>query len=282
MGRFDGVDDARRYFEDLLPGFRGSGPFSDDWHALLEREGIHVEEGEHGPESMARVGRAVMLHTDMTLEDDFPSLRALLWRRGGRAVYTAVHEHGPVELVAGMRFEDNKTLEAAEVALAVDDIAVLERRGLDLYGSVPLHGRGVRVGPRRLGFLNDRVTQLEAVAQEHGAALAAELAVVPEQAHWPRILAARPAKPGRERLWVSFRTEKEALSAAGSLDGRAVVGGRRVVVEAARIPPRYGFVAQRAGGTAEWMGGGPVELECYCRSPLAVGDSAIRRSPRPA
>jgi len=270
VGRFEEVDDARRYFEDLLPGFRGSHPFSDDWRALLTREGIRLEEGEEGeqgPESMARVGRTVMLHTDMTLEDDFPSLRALLWRRGGRSVYTAVHEHARVELVVGMRFENSEALEAAEVALAVDDIAVLERRALDLYGSVPLHGPGVPVAPEGLGFVHDRIAQLEAVARAHRAAFAAELAPVPEDTPWPRTLAARPAKPGRERLWVSFRTEDKALALASSLDGRAVVGSRWLVVEAARIPPRYGFVVQRAGGAAEWMGGGPVDLSAYFSVP---------------
>ncbi|WP_437736090.1 radical SAM protein [Sorangium sp. So ce1335] len=260
VGRFEELDDARRYIEDLLPGWTPGEPYGEEWRALLEREGIRLDDGEVAPGSIARVGPSVMLHTDMAVDDDFPSLRALLWKRGGRAVYSGVHEHDPVELVAGLRFEDAASLEAAEVALAVDDIAVLERRGLDLYGPVPVRHASLSSGAPDMGALHGTIAQLEAIAERHGATLAAELAPLPRDARWPELLAARPPRADRARLWASLPDAEKAASMADSLDGRAVIADRYLVATSSRIPPRYGFVIQRAGGNAEWMDGGPVRL----------------------
>ncbi|WP_438028197.1 radical SAM protein [Sorangium sp. So ce233] len=260
VGRFEELDDARRYIEDLLPGWTPGERYGNEWRSLLEREGIRLDDGEVAPGSIARVGASVMLHTDMALDDDFPSLRALLWKRGGRAVYSGVHEHDPVEIVAGLRFEDAASLEAAEVALAVDDIAVLERRGLDLYGPVPLRGGSLPSGTPDRGALHGTLSQLEAIAVRHGAVLAAELAPLPGEAHWPEMLAARPPRADRARLWASFPDAATAAAMADSLDGRAVIADRYLIATSSRIPPRYGFQIQRAGGNAEWMDGGPVRL----------------------
>ncbi|MGK4008313.1 radical SAM protein [Sorangium sp. So ce1036] len=260
VGRFEELDDARRYIDDLLPGWTPGAPYGKEWQSLLEREGIRLDHDEVAPDSIARVGRSVMLHTDMAVDDDFPSLRALLWKRGGRAAYSGVHEHDPVEIVAGLRFGDAASLEAAHVALMVDDLAVLERRGLDLYGPVSIRGASPSAGTPDLGALHGTIAQLEAIAQRHGALLAAELAPLPGEAHWPHVLAARPPSADRARLWASFPDAGGAASMADSLDGRAVIAGRYLVMTSARIPARYGFQIQRAGGTAEWMDGGPVRL----------------------
>ncbi|MGK3965492.1 radical SAM protein [Sorangium sp. So ce118] len=260
VGRFEELDDARRYIDDLLPGWTPGEPYGKEWRALLEREGIRLDDGEVAPGSIARVGGSVMLHTDMAVGDDFPSLRALLWKRGGRAVYSGVHEHDPVEIVAGLRFGDAASLEAAEVALAVDDVAVLERRGLDLYGPVPVRGVSLSSGTPDLGALHGAISQLEAIAERHGAVLAAELAPLPGEARWPEVLAARPPRADRARLWASFPDAGTAASMADALDGRAVLADRYLIATSSRIPARYGFRIQRAGGTAEWMDGGPVRL----------------------
>ncbi|WP_437570861.1 radical SAM protein [Sorangium sp. So ce542] len=260
VGRFEELDDARRYIDDLLPGWTPGDPFGKEWRSLLEREGIRLEGGEVAPDSIARVGGSVMVHTGMAADDDFPSLRALLWKRGGRAVYSGVHEHDPVEIVAGLRFEDAASLEAAEIALAVDDVAVLERRGLDLYGPVPVRHVSLSYGAPDLGALHGTISQLAAIAERHGAHLAAELAPLPGEARWPRWLAARPPSADRARLWASFPDAAKAASVADSLDGRAVIADRYLIATSARIPTRYGFHIQRAGGTAEWMDGGPVRL----------------------
>ncbi|WP_437691457.1 radical SAM protein [Sorangium sp. So ce176] len=260
VGRFEELEDARRYIDDLLPGWTPGEPYGAAWRTLLEREGIRLDDEEVAPGSIARVGASVMLHTDMAVGDDFPSLRALLWKRGGRAVYSGVHEHDPVELVAGLRFEDAASLEAADVALAVDDIAVLERRGLDLYGPVPIRGASPSAGTPDLGPLQGTISQLEAIAERHGAVLAAELAPLPGEPHWPEMLAARPPRDDRARLWASFPDAGTAATMADSLDGRAVIADRYLIATSSRIPARYGFRIQRAGGNAEWMDGGPVRL----------------------
>lgn len=267
VGRFEEIDDARRYIEDLLPGWTPGERYGKEWQSLLEREGIRPCDGEFAPDSIARVGRSVMLHTDMAAEDDFPSLRTLLWKRGGRAVYSGIHEHDPVEIVAGLRFEDAASLEAAHIALMVDDLAVLERRGLDLYGPVSIRGASPSSQTPDLGALHGTITQLEAIAEKHGALLAAELAPRLGEVRWPRALAARPPSADRARLWASFPDAEAAASMADALDGRAVIADRYLVMTSTRIPARYGFQIQRADGTAEWMDGGPVRFSAAFRRP---------------
>ncbi|MFO0591020.1 MAG: radical SAM protein [Polyangiaceae bacterium] len=260
VGRFDEVEDARTCFDELVPGWQSLEPFSPEWKALLEREGLSVEAGEMMPESIARVGRSVMFHIDMTLEDDFPSLRALVWKRGGRVVYSGIHVHGPVEIVAGMRFRDAGSLEAANTRLAVEDISYFERRGLDLYGSVPLWGKNLPSPQSYSGIVDLRVQQLRAIANAHGAFLAAEISTVPENYAWPKALASRPPPPDKERLWARYATPEAAVAAARGLDDRAVSASEILFFEGSRVPRRYGVFAQRAGGTTEWLGGGPVRI----------------------
>src|SRR5690348_2904013 len=108
VGRFDRDEDAQQYLSDLLPGFRPGCEFSADWQELLARERVPVGEGSRSPVSMAAVGSSVMLATSSAIGDPFRSLRTLLWKRAGRAVYSGVQEHGAVLIAAGFRFPDVK------------------------------------------------------------------------------------------------------------------------------------------------------------------------------
>ncbi|MBK8257723.1 MAG: radical SAM protein [Polyangiaceae bacterium] len=288
VGRFEEVEEADRYLADLLPGWLPGEPFSDAWKERLAHEGIvldaatrETDEGETdseiSPQSIAKVGRAVLLHTDMTLEDDFPSLRELVWKRGGKVVYSGVHEHSPVQLVTGLRFENTRSLRAMEAELAEQDIAVLERRGLDLYGSVRMAPARDLIGPHGGGTMEALVARLQSIALRHGAHFAAELMPLEDDIHWPTILAARPASPTKERLWARFPDEKKAEAAAQGVGERAVRAGRWIVVEATRVPPRWGYFIQRCGGTVEWMGAGRVELTAqFYRKPADGPELTIR------
>jgi hypothetical protein len=249
VGRFERIEDAARYLADLAPGFRPGEPFGDAWRALLEREGVGVTDGECAPETLARAGRAVLLQTDMAVDDDFPALRALLWKRGGLAVYSGIHEHDRVALVTGMRFQEAGALEATEVGLDVEGGGEFRRRGLDLFG----------VAPASAGDLGERIASLETAAAERGATFGAELVVVGESVELQRALAAR-RPDGVERLWVRFDSVDEAARVRGAFDGEVAVAGRYAVLEGARLRPRAGARLHALGGTATWIEGERLEL----------------------
>ncbi|MEW6735999.1 MAG: radical SAM protein [Acidobacteriota bacterium] len=253
VGRFKKSEDARKYISDLLPDFESVEPFSENpypkkWQELLEREGISVNRYEYVPNLMAVVGRTVMLES-YSAEDDFPSLRTLLWRRGGRAVYSAIHEHDRVEMIAGIGCGDIKTLESVETDLAVEKIGNFTRRGLDLYGIV-----------EREDSLSDRTALLEKIAEKHNGAISAELVPVGDTVDLPMVLAARPSNDEIERLWVRFHNEAAATAFASKLQGNFKQADKYVIVESERIGSRIGYFAQHLGGVAEIISGNFIRL----------------------
>lgn len=250
VGRFERPEDAAAYLAELLPGFRPGSPFSDEWRQLLAAEGIELGESAYSPDAMAVVGPTVMVETDSALGDDYPSLRTLLWKRGGRAVCTGIHVHGAVMLAVALRLPDVKTLDDVEALLAIDDVGDFQRRGLDLYGLVP--HIPVRPGPESL---EGRVAYLEALAGKHGAALAAELVPTGEGFNLAKILAAPPPAEEPEWLWAHFGSAEEAQSVARTLDGTVTVVGQHLLVAAARISKRVGWYVQSRGGSAELLFG---------------------------
>lgn len=282
VGRFETPEEASAYVEALLPGWKSQCQFSEDWRQLLAAEGIQAGEGEWTPEVMAFAGRTVMLHTDMTLSDDFPSLRALLWKRKGRAVHTEIHGHSPLTLAAGFQPRQGASLEALEVALAVDDVGSFVRHAGGLYGLVPFRGRGTERA------LDTQVEKLKAVAGKLGADLSVELVRAPEEQRLERHLAARGPAAGRLRLWARFDSAETAARYAKDLTGAVTVAGQHVLFEEDHFGPRLGFLAQRQGGMALvltsrrvivtgefWStekGAGPPDLVPHLRPYLTLDD----------
>jgi MoaA/NifB/PqqE/SkfB family radical SAM enzyme len=262
VGRFESVEDARKYVADLLPGYRPGAEFSGEWQAILEAEGIAWTGEDLSPESIACVGPTVLLHTDMAVADDFPALRSLLWKRGGRAVYSGVHEHDPIFIAMGMGFPDSASLEAAEITLGVEDVGSYERHGLDLYGLARTHGAPERRDRPTDGALADRIAQLEEIARRHGAVLAAEIVPAPGEPDLVRALSTRAPDPGSEQLWASFYQPEQAAAAAAHAGlGKTTVVGKHLLISMKEIPARTGFRVQQAGGTAELLPGGRTRLQ---------------------
>jgi hypothetical protein len=195
VGRFAELADAERFVADLLPGFTTGDRFSPEWQKLLTDAGVPFGPLESPPRALVRAGRAVLMQTHMALEDDFPSLRMLLWKRGGRAVYNGIHEHDRVKLLAGLGFPDAAALEDAHVELLVDELGDFERRGNQLFGLLDANPLG------------EWAAKLEQLAGRHGGRFAAELVPLEddqdqeEQIDWPRALATPPARGDVERLW---------------------------------------------------------------------------------
>ena len=258
VGRFAEVSDAREFIAALLPGFRPGVPFSDEWLALLAEAGIEVSptpDTPYAPDAIAVSGRTVLLHTDEAADDDFPQLRTLLWKRGGRAIYSGIHEHDRIVLLAGLRFPDAAALEAAQLALHIDEMAELERRGLDLFGVIHPHGQ-----QGQPDAIDTCVAQLERVAAQHGAQVACELLPVELPVDLPGVLAARAPDASPQRLWAHFESVEAAASLAKSMNGKVTVAGRYLIVEANEIRSRDGFHVQRAGGVAELVAGPILRL----------------------
>lgn len=233
VGKFERAGEARRFVDDLREGYVAGKPFAESWVAHLRARGIDAEPGEHMPDHLSAIGRTVLAHTWFAPEDDFPSLRALVWRRNGREVATGVHEHEPVHLLTAMWLADASALEDVEVRGAVDDLGAFLRRGEVLFGIRQL----------------DRCTLEDALAltrdvEAQGGVASAELAAgaPPPLAH---ALAARPPSEGAW-LAVSLPSEESAARFARELRGSTRLG-YLVLVRAARIPPRLGLRAAQLG-----------------------------------
>jgi hypothetical protein len=254
VGRFAELADAERFVADLLPGFTTGDRFSADWQKLLTDAGVPFAPLEAPPRALVRAGRAVLMQTHMALEDDFPSLRMLLWKRGGRAVYNGIHEHDRVKLLAGLGFPDAAALEDAHVELLVDELGDFERRGNQLFGLLDANPLG------------EWAAKLEQLAGRHGGRFAAELVPLEddqdqeEQIDWPRALATPPARGDVERLWAEFPSAERAAAFAAQLDRPTRAAGRYVVIESESIPPRVGYSVQRSRGVAHVLRGERIRL----------------------
>jgi hypothetical protein len=247
VGRFDTVEEADRYVTDLLPGYDRMR-LSDAWRELLEREGALIGAGaDEPPDAIVALARTVMMHT-VSPDDAFPSLRTLLWKRGGRSVYAGIHVHDDMLLVAGLGCPDAAALDDVEAELALGGMDQFHRRGRDLFGRVPVGGSNPS--------LESRAAQLKEIAAKHGAMIAGELIPTEDAVPWPQALAARTPDLVGEHLWVSFPTEEDAARFAAPLAGAVAQISRYVIVEAENIGARLGYRAQREGGTAQVLGAG--------------------------
>ena len=242
VGRFETAREASSYVEELLPDWCIGGRYSERWQELLAAEGIQTREEEHSPQSLISIGRTVMLHTGMTLGDDFPSLRALLWKRKGREVHTVIHGHHQLELVTGFGVREGSSLGKLQHALEHEQLGPFTRSGNQLYGLVPFRdGSG---GEFSLGV---RAEKLRAIAEEGGAVISAEIVDTPKERRIERHLASRGPKAGRLRLWARFDSAEAASRYARDLSGAVTVAGQHVLFEEDHFGPRLGLLAYRQG-----------------------------------
>ncbi|MFY2562863.1 radical SAM protein [Corallococcus terminator] len=245
VGRFETTDEATAYLDTLLPDWKSGREYPERWKQLLAAEGISVGEEEHAPEVMTSMGRVVMLYTDMTLGDDFPALRTLLWKRKGRMVHSEIHGHCQLALATAFGVKDASSLGALERVLEKEQLGPFIRHANQLHGLVDFWGI-----PDQEESLGTEVAKLKALAQEHGAAVAAELVDVPKDVRLEQRIAARGPHSGRLRLWVLFKTAEAAARYAKDLSGDVTVAGPHVLLEEDHFGPRLGYLAQRQGGTA--------------------------------
>ncbi|NTX04591.1 radical SAM protein [Myxococcus sp. CA040A] len=245
VGRFETAEEATAYLDTLLPDWKSGRAYPERWKELLAAEGIPVGAEERVPDLMASLGRVVMLHTEMTLDDDFPALRTLLWKRKGRMVHSEIHGHGKFELATAFGVRDTATLGALERVLEEEVHGSFIRHANQLHGLVGYWG-----APGGKESLDTVVARLKTLAQENGAVVAAELVEVPKDLRLEQRLASRGPHAGRLRLWVLFQSAEVASRYGKDLSGDVTVAGPHVLLEEDHFGPRLGYLAQRQGGTA--------------------------------
>lgn len=234
VGRFD-TPEASRAFVDRLRHLQplGGAPYSDALRAALAALGLDPDEHEEAPERMEAIGSAALFHTGMALDDAFPSLRALLWHDGGRAVFHDVHVHGSMALLTALRFADEAAARVAHGRCAVDRVRA-ERHGALVYAvhdwdELPVVGEPVL-------------------------AISSELTDRPNPEDLARAL--RTPRPAPDPAWLFARfRDADAARAAAFAAGDLV--DRYLVVPWTRRAARDGFRLQRAGGLT-WAVEGPL------------------------
>lgn len=250
VGKFEREADARAYFDrvrgELAPG---AAP-STELRAVFAEAGITSPTGSRMPEHLEIVGRTILAHTSMAVDDDFPQLRALVWAMGGRAVGTGVHEHAEVHLLTAVAHDDARALGDLETRALVDDLGAFVRKGDVLFGVHPV--RGDRA-------IDDALELGRSIVREGGVA-SAELVATDDPPRLARALAARVPAGEREWLHIELPDEESAQRFARSLGDAAVSAGRIVLARSAG-GARAALRAGRHGGVATAIPGASIAID---------------------
>lgn len=263
VGRFSEARAAQNFVERIASVQLANTAYTPALIALLASEGIAVQPNEHAPEGMAAAGRNVLLHTGSALEDDFPSLRTLLWRSGGVAVLNRIHEHESVQMIEALGFDDAESLKEASASLAIPHHRAV-RRGLTLFVASPCYLPNgdtlpVRDAPR---------TSAELVVGR------------PDVIDNALIKAVAQPVPDASRQWI-FASFRDAVPDELKSQ-RGIIAGRFALFEASRGGTHAGTKATRLGGLATFIQSTAVRFQVYFGSPkqLKVDSAALQNDLR--
>lgn len=244
VGRFAEAREAQNFVERIAAVQRANTTYTPELIALLANEGITARPNEYAPEGIAAAGRNVLLHTGSALDDDFPSLRSLLWRSGGVAVLNRIHEHESVQMIEALGFDDAQSLKEASDSLAIPHHRAV-RRGLTLFVASPC-------------FLPNG----DALPVRNAPRTSAELVVGrPEVVDNALIKAVAQPVPDANRQWV-FASFRDAVPDELKSQ-RGVVAGRFALFEAGRGGAHAGTKASRLGGLATFITTTAVRFQVF-------------------
>lgn len=263
VGRFEAVADAESFVRELLPGWAPGEPFSPAWRELLAAEGIAVALHDTAPDALGTVGAAVLAHTTMAVDDDFPPLRERVWRHRGRVVYNGIHEHADVVLLAALRVPAAHFDDAWVALELLEPPRPVVRRGADLFTLV------------RADLPVDLPT-LQSVATRFDGLLAGEL--LPGPVDLNAALAARPAE-GPDWLFATFRDADAATAAARTLDGPTVTVAGRYVLVGGRVRARTARYLHGKGAVALALTGDSLRVSFHWWFPAPVAQRG-KKAPR--
>jgi hypothetical protein len=272
VGKFETVDDASRALDDLLPGFSPGGAYADEWKKLFADEGL-IGDGEPpsgmAPEELLVRGRTLLARTDSAPGDDFPELRAFVWKRGGVVLPGGVHVHDGAPLLSLVRAHDRR--DAEEIASrARAEGAVAALHACDVLAAFSPHP--ARPGERvdSVATLASRLALVDAWAGERPSAVEIFFDKVREDDLIEATKRAGTPPRDRDRLLASFfrydpHADKEthARAFATQLDGAVTHVKNLVLVEDIVRKKRVAIQAQRLGAFVSALAGSAVEVHAH-------------------
>lgn len=92
VGQFDTATDAEAFADALLRHFADEETYKTGLREVLAAAGIKADAYMSRPHAIAQLGRNVMVH-GYEADDQFPELRELTWKRGGKAIHNGIHLH---------------------------------------------------------------------------------------------------------------------------------------------------------------------------------------------
>lgn len=296
VARFERVEDAEALMAQLAPGFVPDRDYSQAWKDLFVAEGLldaeartDNREDDPSPHALVAIGRTVIAASH-AIEDAFPELRALAWKRGASVAPGGVHEHDPAALIVAVEAADAADREVLAAILTLETEAhaieaAIQRAAAraTLGGLVPdepseppgvvafAHGDAVIAMVRVLGGWPGKslVEARDWLAAEVGSRVHA-VALVFTDDPAAALFAARDRLDDRPaqtpRLWIGFGlrdgAEAEAEDFARTLPGaRAIVAGRHVLVDPAPDRARLAVLALRRGAHVHALDGTRVVAE---------------------
>lgn len=246
VATFTTVDDAAAYLAELTPGWNVDGAVSAAWQRLFADEGVvgpaAIARASHGldedagsPRELVAIGASV-LAASYAIEDAFPALRALAWKRGAQVAPGGVHVHDDLTLLVAVRCRDDDDRAAI--------LAEIARRGLAARDGAP---RATDLAPAR--------------AHAHGLVVVLPMAVLSGGAQRPSLADARDAIAAL----VGERPHAAELCAAPVTDQALIAAHQRLgapVAVAPRLWARFWGAdgAARAARFADGLGHGRVTV----------------------
>ena len=278
VATFDTVADAAAYLAELTPGWTPDGDHSPTWQRLFADEGVAgttaVVRASQGwddapgcPRELVAIGASV-LAVRYAVDDAFPALRALAWKRGAQVAPGGVHLHDDLTLVVAVRCRDHADRDALLAAAAPGWFVYDDREPMaSAYVPLRAHAHGDVVVLPMLVLAGDRGLRTLAAARDAIAAVvgdrphAAELTADPVT---DEALVAAHQRLGHQRLmvprlWARFGGQdgagRAATFARGLGDDRVAVVDELVVVDPAPDRKRLAVLAYRQQATVDVFDG---------------------------
>ena len=265
VAKFQTVENARAYLDELLPGWQANSGqderFSAAWNELFSREqvaGASISQGLRAPpDELVHVGKSV-LATGYGVDDNFPELRALAWKRGGHVLPGGIHVHEPTTVFGAIAARDERDCE--EVVRGAETAAM----------EAFVHGRTVfvHVPPNET---NNSLTELAKalLALAAGRPVAAELC-----AEWTKEILVDALqrlghdRPERARLWIRFPSRVDGRAEAHRLastlrDQEVILGSNWLLVDPVLGRKRVAVLAYRRDAEVTALDAENVSVEGY-------------------
>ena len=265
VSKFETRERAEAFLAELLPGWVPDEPYSAAWQQLFAGTDVAVadaidrEDAAICPRELAAVGSSV-LALGYGVDDVFPELRALTWKRGGTVVPGGIHVHDGLTVLAAIRCA-NAADASAVAARSAHPRAGIYPHGDLVLATLPFHDHADATTPTSLAGVRAWIAELAgdrrfSVELHDEAIPAAELLAVKQ-----RLGHALPAAPRLiAAFWGASMVDEAQAFARLVQDGRVCTSGNLVLVEPASRPKRLAVLAYRHGAYVAILSGQRVHV----------------------